>query len=281
MINRCKDVCEALGITEAAAGVLLREVNWSKEVLLEQFMSDADKVLKKAGVFCRCGHQKPPPDTKGKLQTCSICFDDVSKMLAMPCGHAFCFDCWEDFCANAVEEGPSCVIKTCPESTCKEIVTEDEMTQALGESSETLQKYRSFQLRSFVESNPLTRWCPGAGCERVACAMSTAAMESEGCVAHCDACAMSFCLVCGEEPHSPSSCKHLELWNEKCRNESETANWILANTKSCPKCHSRIEKNQGECGLAGVVSLVAWAVLSPNPCVLTGILFVVVQDAIT
>ena len=281
MINRCKDVCEALGITEAAAGVLLREVNWSKEVLLEQFMSDADKVLKKAGVFCRCGHQKPPPDTKGKLQTCSICFDDVSKMLAMPCGHAFCFDCWEDFCANAVEEGPSCVIKTCPESTCKEIVTEDEMTQALGESSETLQKYRSFQLRSFVESNPLTRWCPGAGCERVACAMSTAAMESEGCVAHCDACAMSFCLVCGEEPHSPSSCKHLELWNEKCRNESETANWILANTKSCPKCHSRIEKNQGECGLAGVVSLVALAALSPDPCAHWNTIFIVVQDAIT
>merc|ERR1712157_669481 len=27
--------------------------------------------------------------------------------------------------------------------------------------------------------------------------------------------------------------------------ESETANWILANTKSCPKCSSRIEKNQG------------------------------------
>ena len=26
---------------------------------------------------------------------------------------------------------------------------------------------------------------------------------------------------------------------------SETANWILANTKKCPMCNSRIEKNQG------------------------------------
>merc|ERR1712038_609221 len=40
-------------------------------------------------------------------------------------------------------------------------------------------------------------------------------------------------------------CKDLTSWNEKCRNESETANWILANTKPCPKCRSRIEKNQG------------------------------------
>ena len=52
-------------------------------------------------------------------------------------------------------------------------------------------------------------------------------------------------MICGEEPHAPTGCKDLGRWNEKCRNESETANWILANTKSCPKCASRIEKNQG------------------------------------
>ena len=34
-------------------------------------------------------------------------------------------------------------------------------------------------------------------------------------------------------------------WQEKCSNESETVNWILANTKKCPKCLARIEKNQG------------------------------------
>lgn len=245
MINRCKDVCEALGTSEAAAGVLLREFNWSKETLLEQFMSDSEKVLEKAGVYHRCGHQKAPPDTTGEAKTCEICYEDVNKMLCMPCGHGFCYDCWSDFCENAVEEGPSCVMKTCPEAGCKEVVTEEEMTEALGAASPNLQKFKSFQLRSFVESNPLTRWCPGAGCERVAAALSTAAMESEGCVAHCDSCTCSFCLACGEEPHGPASCKDLKLWNEKCRNESETANWILANTKSCPKCHSRIEKNQG------------------------------------
>ena len=37
----------------------------------------------------------------------------------------------------------------------------------------------------------------------------------------------------------------LMRWQEKCSNESETVNWILANTKKCPKCLARIEKNQG------------------------------------
>ena len=37
----------------------------------------------------------------------------------------------------------------------------------------------------------------------------------------------------------------LELWLIKCQDESETAHWIMANTKKCPKCSTRIEKDQG------------------------------------
>ena len=54
-----------------------------------------------------------------------------------------------------------------------------------------------------------------------------------------------FCFKCGEEGHDPCNCQQLAEWALKCRNESETANWILANTKKCPKCSARIEKNQG------------------------------------
>ena len=50
---------------------------------------------------------------------------------------------------------------------------------------------------------------------------------------------------CGEESHEPANCKRMLEWKEKNANESETANWILANTKRCPKCNTRIEKNQG------------------------------------
>ena len=51
----------------------------------------------------------------------------------------------------------------------------------------------------------------------------------------------NYCVVC-----MYISCQQLELWQEKCQSESETANWILANTKKCPKCSARIEKNQGK-----------------------------------
>eukprot|EP00980_Cylindrotheca_fusiformis_P007356 scaffold1525_cov142-Cylindrotheca_fusiformis.AAC.156 len=238
MKRRLDDVTEILGIPGSAAAVLLREHNWRKEVLLELFFKNRDKLLTKCGVYHRCNPKVP-------LQTdlCAICYDEMGdKRLAMPCGHVFCLDCWHDFCANAVEEGPVCVRATCPEASCEEVMTEVEVQKAAPDCS---QKFLNYQLRSFVESSTLTRWCPGKGCERVACAQTASAMEQDDNVAHCDGCCTSFCMVCGEEPHAPSGCRDLALWNEKCRNESETANWILANTKSCPKCISRIEKNSG------------------------------------
>ena len=241
MKRHLKEVTEILDIPPSAATVLLREHNWSKEILLEAFYANTDKLLKSSGVYYRCNPQ-PTNDTDSM---CHICYDEIEpgKKYTMPCGHGFCMDCWHDFCSNAVqEEGATCIRKTCPEASCKEVMTEVEVGAA---APDVLPKFQTFQLRNFVESNTLTRWCPGKGCERVACAQSASAMEQEDNVAHCDGCATSFCMMCGEEPHSPSGCKGLALWNEKCRNESETANWILANTKSCPKCVSRIEKNQG------------------------------------
>lgn len=243
MQRRIREVTEILDIPKAAAAILLREHKWSKEHLFEVYYADADDILKKHGIFNRCNPRDPMKTSPDDF--CPICYDDMSERpsMSMPCGHEFHMDCWKEFCVNAIEqEGPSCVYATCPDASCKEVVTEVEVRKA---APDYLDRFQTYQLRNFVESNTLTRWCPGAGCDRIACAATASAMEQEGSVANCDSCGSSFCMVCGEEPHAPSGCKELATWTEKCRNESETANWILANTKSCPKCSSRIEKNQG------------------------------------
>jgi len=244
MESRVDEVADMLGVNALVAKALLQNFMWSKERLLESFMSDTEAALKKAGVSMRCNRMEVSKEGGGPKE-CPICFDDFDSLVSMPCGHEFCKNCWRDFCDNAIDEGPSVIRKTCPHAGCPELVTEAEVEAAIGSDSALFNRYKSFQLRSFVDSNTLTRWCPGPGCERVAYAQTASVMEACNNTATCDTCPMKFCMLCSCEPHAPTNCHRLALWQEKCRNESETANWILANTKECPKCVTRIEKNNG------------------------------------
>lgn len=46
-------------------------------------------------------------------------------------------------------------------------------------------------------------------------------------------------------PCRPVTCDIIRQWIIKNNAESENSNWILANTKPCPRCQRPIEKNQG------------------------------------
>lgn len=54
-----------------------------------------------------------------------------------------------------------------------------------------------------------------------------------------------FCFDCQYENHLPCSCLVASKWVKRCQDDSETVNWIEANTQNCPKCSSLIEKNGG------------------------------------
>lgn len=40
-----------------------------------------------------------------------------------------------------------------------------------------------------------------------------------------------FSFACGENWHDPVKCNLLRKWQKKCDDDSETSNWIAANTK--------------------------------------------------
>ena len=243
-----QSVAEALNIPTSAALISLRRYDWDKQRLLDSFIIDQDKCLTDAGVYCRCNRSDNALEHENKKEQpgmCAICFDDDLKkdqMYAMPCGHTFCVECWVGYISAKLEDGPSCIESTCPDPKCKEILTEEEVHKF---TPDLLSKFQSFQLRHYVSCKRNTRWCTGPDCKKVATLPHAQVMNEKGLEIHCQACSTSFCLACGEEPHRPLACKDLKEWKENFSNEG-SEKWILNNTKSCPKCKVRIEKNQGK-----------------------------------
>jgi ariadne-1 len=95
-------------------------------------------------------------------------------------------------------------------------------------------------LTKSVDDNPNIKWCPAPNCDKIVFCPSVTGISSVVC-----ACGYNFCFSCGEEGHKPCSCKEVKSWIKKCQDDSETANFIVSNTKDCPKCSRSIEKNGG------------------------------------
>ncbi|KAM7311629.1 E3 ubiquitin-protein ligase arih1 [Ixodes scapularis] len=100
-------------------------------------------------------------------------------------------------------------------------------------------KYQHLITNSFVECNRLLRWCPQPECNN---AIKVQYVDTQPVTCSCS---HTFCFSCGENWHDPVKCHLLKKWQKKCDDDSETSNWIAANTKECPKCNVTIEKDGG------------------------------------
>lgn len=98
------------------------------------------------------------------------------------------------------------------------------------------------------------RWCPAPDCSSFAELVVNARTSSYDRTTSCDllcipivTCASSheFCFDCLYENHLPCPCWLVTAWVKKCKDDSETANWIDVNTQACVKCFTLIEKNGG------------------------------------
>ena len=228
------DTSLLLNVDEDAARLLLISHHWNKEKLIDAFYSSPEACLEEAGVSLT-----DKVDESLSSILCMICYtkiDTPAEVTSLNCNHKFCTVCFAQYLKVQVEEGPGCIKTHCPQHKCTRAVPYTLFERLLEPA--LFKKYDGYIIRSFIEMSNGLKWCPAAGCDLIAVASS--GTRSVRCT-----CDFAFCFACGEEAHQPASCKQLVLWGEKCANESETANWILLNTKKCPNCSSRIEKNQG------------------------------------
>ncbi|KAL5201283.1 hypothetical protein ABZP36_035637 [Zizania latifolia] len=230
-------VSELFAIPPGFATILLRYYNWSLVDLQDKLFSD-DRVGAATGVAL----DGVPMLVSDRPLVCAICFDQypAGEMRSAGCSHFYCHDCWREYVHVAVCDGPRCLSLRCPDPKCSVAVARELIDVVANDEDRA--RYATFSLRSYVEESNKIKWCPGPGC--------TVAMEfvgSGGDKQNDVKCrhGHEFCWQCGEEAHRPVSCETVRAWLEKNALESETASWVLANTKHCPKCRRPIEKNRG------------------------------------
>ncbi|RKP24720.1 hypothetical protein SYNPS1DRAFT_16757 [Syncephalis pseudoplumigaleata] len=242
--DRARQVADILGISTEHSAILLRYFKWNKEELIERYMDGPETVLQKAGVITDDSTApRVMPAPAGFC--CDICCDDEPGLesLALRCAHRFCRSCYEDYLRKkVVNDGESRRIQ-CPATHCSVIVDERTVERLVPAAVYT--RYQMLLTRTFVDDSPQLRWCPAPSCEYVVkCDVPQAALRTVVPTVQCR-CGTTFCHGCGLEDHLPCICELVKLWLRKCADDSETSNWIQANTKECIKCHSTIEKNGG------------------------------------
>ncbi|KAL7338331.1 RING finger domain-containing protein, partial [Rhodotorula toruloides] len=233
---------DMLKLKPESAATLLRYFNWKKEKLIEAYMEDAEVTLEKAGIR-EGGAQPRLKRVRGFV--CDVCYDNETKeTLALTCDHRFCKACYCHYLTSKIiDEGESRRIE-CMGKDCHVIV--DEKTVELLVPPDILDRYRLLLNRTYVDDNPRMRWCPAPNCEfAVSCAVAPRSLDVTIPTVQC-ACGHIFCFGCQlDGDHRPCCCPIVKRWMKKCKDDSETSNWISANTKECTKCHSTIEKNGG------------------------------------
>ncbi|CAD6255817.1 unnamed protein product [Miscanthus lutarioriparius] len=246
-------VAEVLSIPAGFAAVLLRHFKWRVGRVQEEWFTDERRVRGAVGL--------PAPEDGGggemilvpcarspRALVCGICFDPYPawRTRSAGCGHYYCDGCWGGYVAAAVADGARCMSLRCPDPSCSAPVVR-ELVDAVPAGAKDRARYARFWLRSYVEeSGGRIKWCGGAGCTRSVEFLGDAAGYAAATDVFCDSgCRHGFCWGCGEEAHRPVSCGTVRAWLAKNASDSETAKWVVAHTKRCPKCARPIEKNHG------------------------------------
>ncbi|XP_055688985.1 potential E3 ubiquitin-protein ligase ariadne-2 [Lutzomyia longipalpis] len=229
-------LAELLKLSPSLAKILLHENEWCVDGIVSKYRDNPVNLL----VSTRINPVNTMVGPYRSSRMCTVCvmYHSVERFFSLSCSDSFCRDCWATHFETQINQGISTAIG-CMEPKCNNRVPED-MVLKLLRSSHMREKYLQFAFYDYVKSHPELRFCPGPNCQIIIRSQDLSPKK-----AFCRMCKSTFCFKCGMEYHAPTDCQVIKKWLTKCADDSETANYISAHTKDCPKCHICIEKNGG------------------------------------
>ncbi|KAG8466127.1 hypothetical protein KFE25_001883 [Diacronema lutheri] len=239
-----KRVAETLCCEPSDATVLLRSFKWDAERVISSYFENPEGVLEKAGV-CGSSNRAVIDAAAAQPYQCPICLEMVTAFSALGCGHRACTPCYSAYVGHKIDdEGTAAVRARCPLVKCRVQLT-DALVNALATDAQRA-RYAVYLERAFVDDHPRLAWCPAPSCTHAILMVQPAdGAPLTGAARVACACGEVFCFACLRDDHSPATCEQLRLWLIKCKDDSETYNWLQANTRACPACKTSVEKSGG------------------------------------
>lgn len=234
-------LAESLTLSWNVAYMLLQANRWNKAVVEERAADDRRRLFSEIGIT----PDKATDDLllrvmeeSDELIECDFCACEVPKreMLGLICEHWACKNCWTEHLRFQIQAGAAIV--KCWGMDCECRVTLEDVKNLCGdEISET---YRNFIIDKQIAVDSQLERCLNPRCNMVL------TLDSVGlCYVATCSCGARMCWKCREEAHAPLSCDRVADWRRITKEDALQAKWIVENTKPCPKCHTRIEKNGG------------------------------------
>ena len=115
---------------------------------------------------------------------CPICYTNVitdglgknkPEAVKLSCEHLFCKECVIEQFKSLISEAKLDKL-TCLDFECRMPVEEVTILSLLGDEPDVLEKYKRFKEAKELESDPLIRYCPKAGCAEH---MKASSLETE------------------------------------------------------------------------------------------------------
>ena len=279
LLLQCVD---ALGLSRVHSETLLQANGWSLEIVLDKWVENPKGLYEQAGIEVPADVANDIPEAvaekSAERQTslaesdCEICFEVVTEKVSIPCGHAICKMCWEEYLKEKINSANVSKLK-CPSFNCSELVPAPIIMSLV--PNEIYQKYLKFGLDNFVTGKSDIKWCPHPGCERAVQVPTDQARGSVSQVPNNSSdntenketpvyrnvdCGLGhfFCWSCSKTAHDPCSCETWAQWEKEVKERLENKKgvqmavdmisdevWVGENCKPCPSCKSPIYKDDG------------------------------------